>query len=124
MKDGKPVVLCIDDEKDVRESLSIILEANDYLAITADNGKTGLESFKKEKPDLVIVDLVMETVDAGAVFAREVKNLDSAVPIFLLSSAGDSLDYNVDSTQLGFSGVLQKPIKPEQLLDMIKKVLR
>ena len=48
MKDGRHVVLCIDDEKDVTESLSIILEANDYHVVTAESAKEGLELFKKD----------------------------------------------------------------------------
>ena len=124
MKDGKRVVLCIDDDQDVRESLSIILGANEYLVITAGSAKEGLEFFRKEQPDLVLVDLVMETVDAGAVFAGELKKLNSSVPAYLLSSAGDSLDYNVDYTKLGFSGVLQKPINADQLLATVNSKLR
>ena len=124
MKDGRHVVLCIDDEKDVTESLSIILEANDYHVVTAESAKEGLELFKKEKPDMVLVDLAMETVDAGAVFASEAKKLNSTIPIYLLSSLGDSLERNVDYAELGFSGVLQKPMHPGKLLSIVNKELR
>ena len=124
MKDGKPVVLCIDDENDVRESLSTILGANDYHVVTAGSAAEGLELFTKEEPDLVLVDLVMETVDAGVVFAGELKKLSSSVPTFLLSSMGDNLGNNVDYTDLGFSGTLQKPVNPEQLLGIVNSKLR
>jgi DNA-binding response OmpR family regulator len=124
MKDGRHVVLCIDDEKDVTESLSIILEANDYHVVTAESAKEGLELFKKEKPDMVLVDLAMETVDAGAVFAGEAKKLNSTTPIYLLSSLGDSLERNFDYAELGFSGVLQKPMNPAKLLSIVNMELR
>jgi DNA-binding response OmpR family regulator len=123
VKDGKRVILCIDDEQEIRESLTIILEANGYLVFTAANAKEGLELYKKEKPDFILVDLVMESVDSGIAIAEELRSLDNEAPLYLLSSAGDSLSSTADYNELGFSGVMQKPINPDQLLKTIHESL-
>jgi DNA-binding response OmpR family regulator len=124
MKDGKHVVLCIDDDRDIRDSLSIILEANGYVAVLAATAEEGLKIYQREHPDIILVDLMMEEVDAGANFTKELRVLGSRVPIFMLSSVGDSLRSMADVDSLGLSGVLQKPISPDALLGVLKDALR
>lgn len=123
MRDGKHVVLCIDDDPDVLEALRLILEASGYICLRASTAADGLADFRREQPDLVLVDLMMEEVDAGANFAKELKAAGSDVPIFMLSSVGDSLSSMVDTGTLGLSGVLQKPPRPAELLALLKEQL-
>ena len=66
---------------------------------------------------------MMEEVDAGTNFAREMKLLDNKAPIYMLSSVGDALSQNIDYHDLGLAGVLQKPITPNVLLKTLKKTL-
>ncbi|MCK7489195.1 MAG: response regulator [Anaerotruncus sp.] len=74
MKDGKHVILCVDDDPDILESLKVVLEANGYAMVDgAARAEEGCERYKAERPDLVIVDLMMEEVDAGAGFVKELK---------------------------------------------------
>ncbi len=119
MQDGKHVILCIDDDDDVLDSLRVVLEAQSYLVLTASTAEEGLKVYKKEKPDLVIVDLMMEEIDAGTLFVKEMKALGSEIPIYMLSSMGDTLNQAVDYSALGLTGVLQKPVKPEILLKLV-----
>ena len=70
MRDGKQVVLCVDDEQDILDGLRMVLEAEGYLVETASNGKEGLRVFSEVAPDLVLVDMMMETYDAGLNLAR------------------------------------------------------
>ena len=116
MKDGKFVVLCIDDDDDVLLSLRMVLEKNDYVVVQARSGEDGLAEYKKDAPDFVIVDLMMESIDAGKNFAKELKLLSNTSPVFMLSSAGDTLVDNVDFSELGLEGVFQKPIDTKHLL--------
>lgn len=120
MRDGKYVVLCIDDDQDVRETLKVILETNGYACLLASTAEAGLTAFRQGQPDLVVVDLMMEEVDAGTSFARELHGLGSKVPIYMLSSVGDSLTTLVDPATLGISGVLQKPVSSATLLALLK----
>lgn len=123
MPDDKPLVLCIDDDPDILEFLEIVLEADGFEFAGADTAEEGLRVYKDRQPDVVIVDLMMEEVDAGAGFAREMKLLGNEAPIFMLSSVGDSLSMTTDYSELGLSGVFQKPLTKEHLLTVLKMSL-
>ncbi len=124
MKDGKHVVLCIDDDDDVLLSLKMILEKNDYLMVEARSGEEGLKQYKKHNPDFILVDLMMESIDAGKNFAKELQILDNTAPVYLLSSAGDSLVQNFDFSELGLQGVFQKPLDSKRLLSTLETKLK
>ena len=124
MKDGKFVILCIDDDEDVLLAMRMVLESNGYIAIEAQSGEEGLSVYKKEQPDFVIVDLMMESIDAGKNFAKELRLLDNKAPVYMLSSAGDSLVQNVDFIELGLQGVFQKPIDTKALLTALTTKLK
>jgi len=124
VKDGKFVVLCIDDDDDVLLSLRMVLEKNDYVVVEAQSGEEGLSKYKREKPDFIIVDLMMESIDAGKNFARELKVLKNTAPVYLLSSAGDELVRNFDFTELNLDGVFQKPLDTKYLLMTLDAKLR
>lgn len=124
MKNGKNVILCIDDDPDFLDSLRIIIESAGYIMESAESAETGLKKYKEVKPDIVIVDLMMEEVDAGTIFVKDIKALGKTPPIYMLSSVGDSLTTNTDHTQLGLDGVFQKPIKPNILLETLKTRLK
>ena len=124
MQDGKYVILCIDDDPDLLDILRTILEANGYLMVEAGSAEDGLKEYKQTHPDLLIVDLMMEEVDAGVTFARELKLLDNRAPVYLLSSVGDQVSQNIDFTELNLSGVFQKPIDSKMLLSVLKAKLK
>jgi len=124
MKDGKHVVLYIDDDQDCLDAVRIILEANGYEMIEAQSAEDGLRAYKKSNPDFLIVDLMMEEVDAGTSFVRELQILGNKAPIYMLSSVGDDLSISTDYAELGLSGVFQKPIEPNTLLSILKAKLK
>jgi DNA-binding response OmpR family regulator len=123
MKDGKFVILAIDDDEDVLYSLRMVVENNGYEMVEAFSAEEGLKAYKKETPDFIIVDLMMESVDAGKNFVKELKLLDNKAPVYMLSSVGDALASNIDYTELGLDGVFQKPIDSNTLLTTLKKKL-
>lgn len=123
MQDGKYVILCIDDDPDILSFLEIVLEAEGFVFLGADSAENGLRVFKESHPDAVIVDLMMEEVDAGVRFARELQILRSEVPIFMLSSVGDNFNLTADYSTLGLAGVFQKPIARETLLTVLNSTL-
>ena len=123
MQDGKYVILCIDDDTDILSFLEIVLEAEGYVFAGAGSAEEGLRVYKEVDPDLIIVDLMMEEVDAGTGFARELKILQNRAPVFMLSSVGDNLNMTTDYTSLGLAGVFQKPLSKETLLAVLKAKL-
>ncbi len=123
MQDGKHVILCIDDDDDVLFFLQTVLEAKGYQVRTAGTAEEGLRLFKSTEPDFLIVDLMMEEVDAGTRLVKELRLLGNTAPIYLLSSVGDNLSMTADYSSLGLSGVLQKPVDEQQLLGILEAKL-
>ena len=124
MEDGKFVILCVDDDPDILMTMRIVLEENGYKMVDAASAETGLKVFKEAKPDLIIIDLMMEEVDAGTGFVKEMKALGADVPIIMISSAGDNLSLTTDYTQLGLAGLFQKPVDPDVLLMILEQKLK
>ncbi len=123
MKDGKHVILCVDDDRDMLDALKILVESFGYCFVSAISAEEGLKRFKSENPDLIMADLMMEEVDSGTGLAKDLKLAGCAVPIFLLSSVGDALTDHTNYADLSLSGVFQKPIQPAILEKTLKKEL-
>jgi len=124
MQDGKYVILCIDDDPDILMVLRTMLEASDYVMLEAGSAEEGLKVYKEQKPDLVIVDLMMEEIDAGTSFVTKIKAMGETPPIYMLSSVGDDLNLQADFRQMGISGVLQKPLQKDRLLSLLSSKLK
>jgi DNA-binding response OmpR family regulator len=124
MRDGKYVILYVDDDPDMLDSLRMVLEGSGYLMEEAMSAEDGLHRYKAVKPDFVIVDLMMEEVDAGAHLAKELKALHNTKPVYLLSSVGDQLHQTIDSVALGLTGVFQKPVSFDTLLATLRSKLK
>ncbi len=120
---GKPLILYVEDDPDYREAVRMMIEAGGYEVIEADSAEAGLHCYRTHHPDLVIVDLMMEEVDAGTNLVKELRALGQEVPVFLLSSVADSLMMQKDGRDFGLAGVLQKPIKSETLLSILRSRL-
>jgi DNA-binding response OmpR family regulator len=123
MQEGKYVILCIDDDPDVLLSQQIVLEARGFVVVTAPDAKEGIRAFNASKPDAVILDLMMEEIDAGTKLVKELQAINADVPIFMLSSTGDYLHGIVDTAALGLAGVFQKPLNPNTLVGLLQAKL-
>lgn len=121
-KDGKLVVLCVDDDQDVLAQLQLLLEAEGYVVATARSAAACRSCLDEVCADLVLLDMMMESADAGLILARELKARCPTLPIFLLSSAGDGLTQNVAPVMFGIDGVFQKPLQPEQMLAVLARL--
>lgn len=124
-------ILIIDDDADIVEAMTVALESRRHLVKNATSGDEGLAKCRTERPDLVILDVMMETTDKGFDVARELKK-DPAfknVPILMLTALKDKmgLDFNKeagDSTWLPVDAYLEKPLKPEDLLLKVEQLLK
>jgi len=123
-KQNQKTILIIDDDADLRASIRIVLEAAGFSVGEAAEGEEGLKIAEKIKPDAIIVDLMMETVDAGSKLSTSLKESGYDGPIYLLSSAGDAVRYNIDAKELGLAGIFQKPINHEVLINTLKTKLK
>lgn len=117
-------ILIIDDDADIRASMRIVLEAAGFSIGEAGDAEEGLKVTENVKPDAIIVDLMMETVDAGSKLSTQLKTSGYKGPIYLLSAAGDAVRYNIDAKELGLAGIFQKPINHELLISTLKTKLK
>jgi DNA-binding response OmpR family regulator len=124
MKDGKYVILCVDDDQDLLDAMRLVLEKHGYVVAEARTAEAGLKKYKDSTPDLIIVDLMMEEVDAGTGLVRSLKAEGNTRPVYMLSSVGDNLNVNIDYSELGLTGVFQKPIDSQQLLAVLTSKLK
>lgn len=115
-------VLCIDDEALAREYLSLKLKRSFKEVYTADDGQTGLEAFRKYKPDLIITDNRMAYMD-GIEMIMRIRDEDSEVPI-ILTTAYTEKDALVDAINCNVNQFLSKPIDARLLEKSIEKSLQ
>lgn len=120
MREGKHVVLYVEDDADYQDMVREILEAADFEMVAASSAEEGIRAWDTEKPDLVIVDLMMEEVDAGTSLITDLRARGCDVPIYMLSSVGDDLAMSMDYSALGLAGVFQKPIDGRSLVTILK----
>jgi hydrogenase maturation protease len=116
-------ILIIDDDPDIRAATRIVLESAGFVVGEASTGAEGLKVAQKIKPDAILLDLMMESVDAGSKVSTQLKEAGFEAPIFLLSSVGDAVRYNIDAQELGLAGIFQKPIDHRVLLSTLKAEL-
>ena len=119
----KKTILCVDDDPDILAYLEMVLTKEGFGFAGAASAEEGLEVYQVTHPDLLIVDLMMEEVDAGTGFVRELQLLGNQAPVFMLSTVGDNLSMTADYTQLGLAGVFQKPLTKEHLLTVVRAKL-
>jgi len=123
MREGKHVVLYVEDDADYQDMVREILEAADIEMVAASSAEEGIRVWEEVKPDLVIVDLMMEEVDAGTSLITDLRARGCDVPIYMLSSVGDDLAMSTDYSALGLAGVFQKPINGTVLTTILKSRL-
>lgn len=117
----KTKILVIDDDPAICVSVKAILDASGYETTTALSGKEGLELFRKTQPDIVLCDMMMEDIDAGAKVAKVIKEERPELPVFLLSTIGEATARTIGLDELGFNGVFQKPVNFDLLLSVLEK---
>lgn len=121
---AKKKILIIEDESDLVDLVKIRLEANQYDVISAPDGKAGLEKIKKERPDLIILDVLMPEMD-GFEVCRKIRVDDKykKIPVIMLTVKFQPSDLKF-ARDLGADAYITKPFEPEVLLEYIKKLLK
>ncbi|MDP2981171.1 MAG: response regulator [Candidatus Omnitrophota bacterium] len=120
----KKRILIVDDEEDILSVLKFRLEANNYEALTASDGQEGLNKARTEKPDLIILDLMLPKLD-GYKVCRMLKFDESykAIPIIMFTARVQQKDEELGK-EMGADAYVTKPFEPEVLLEKIRQLLR
>ncbi|MEW6553809.1 MAG: response regulator transcription factor [Actinomycetota bacterium] len=119
MKEEK--IMIVDDEKDIVDFVAAYLTKEGYPTIEAYDGETALRLWKEQRPDLVVLDVLMPHLD-GLSFCREVRK-DSSVPIIILS-AKSAEDDRIVGLEYGADDYMVKPFSPRELVARIRALLR
>jgi DNA-binding response OmpR family regulator len=117
-----PRILIIEDETPMRTALKDVLEGEGYRALTAADGEIGLRRAIEEKPDLILLDIMMPKLDGFAVCA-ELRRLANPVPVLMLTAKGQIED-RVTGLDAGADDYLVKPFSTEELLARVRALLR
>lgn len=121
--DYKPRILIIEDEKVMVEALRLRLEANGYEVLTSNDGVEGLIKARAEKPDLIILDVMLPAMD-GLKICRMLK-FDSRyhkIPIVMFTARTQESDI-LKGKEVGANAYVKKPFKSEELLKVISDLL-
>jgi len=125
---GKKILLA-DDDPDVVEVVSMLLEDEGYEVVTARDGAEALEKIKLENPDLIILDLLMPHVDGFAVFDMlQDPRYErwSKIPVVILTSVREEVSnrrYELETgRKMDYAAYLEKPADPDQLLELVSRL--
>jgi len=124
-------ILVVDDDPDILEAISMILESQGYNVVTARDGVEGLANLKAEKPELMILDLLMPKMDGFAV-CKELQDPRWAkykdIPILILTSVREEASrrrYELETgLELDVDDYVEKPVSPDTLLERVGRLIK
>jgi two-component system, OmpR family, alkaline phosphatase synthesis response regulator PhoP len=121
---NKQTILVVDDEQDLLDLIEYNLKKEGFGVITSDSGETGIEIARRQKPDLILLDIMMPGMD-GIEVCRLIKSDPAlqAIPVVFLTARGDEKS-EITGLDLGADDYLFKPISTSKLLSRIKAILR
>jgi len=124
-------ILIIDDDPDITEAMGVVLGHKGYAVASAANSTEGMEQLKKQRPDLIILDVMMRTSQEGFEFSRELNANEEFkdIPILMLTAVKDKtgLDFKTtagDDAWLPVQDFLDKPVKPDVLLEKVAALIQ
>lgn len=123
MGNGKRVV-CIEDEPEMIDLVKLILSRKGFQVVGAMGGREGLEAIKREKPDLVLLDLMMPDMDGWEVYQKmKAEEATKAIPVIVVTAKAQSIDKVLGLHIAKVDDYITKPFGPQELLESVEKVL-
>ncbi len=127
---GKAKIVVTDDDREIRDTLQALLEMRGYTVVTAANRDEGMGAIRRERPDLAILDVMMESWHDGFEMSREIKKDPELknIPILMLTAVGERTGIDVKSSAgdpawLPVDAFLEKPVEPDILCSRIEELL-
>jgi len=119
-------ILVVDDDPDITFAISLFLKKEKHevqVAASRAEGMTALDTFK---PDLMILDVMMEQPDDGIAMAQDLRRAGVTLPIVMLTSVGKvtGMSYGQDNDLVPVDAFFEKPVRPEDLLKKITELLK
>jgi CheY-like chemotaxis protein len=121
-------ILLVDDDADFVEMNRMLLERNGYAVRVAYSGRQCLKEVSARPPDVIILDMVMESREDGFDVSRELRNSEhtKAIPLIMITSVNDQAPFRLepDRTWLPVDALLEKPVEPPLLLEVVARALQ
>ena len=114
-------ILIVEDEANIHELLRLYLEREGYTVLEAENGVEGIKKWKSDKPDMLLLDVMMPVMDGWAV-CREIR-AESDVPIIMLTAKGETAD-RVSGLEMGADDYIVKPLEMPEVIARVRAVFR
>lgn len=118
----KLVVAIIDDEENIRETISYSLKQEGFIPLTFSDGQIAWDSIQKKLPDIIILDIIMPRMD-GLELCRRIRSVSETVPLIFLTSKDEEID-KIIGLQMGGDDYLCKPFSMKELITRIKVIFR
>ena len=115
-------LLVVDDDQDIRDLMADYLRQHGFQVRAADGGEAMFARIEEEKPDLIVLDIMIPGED-GLALCRRLRSMDNSTPVIFLTALGDTAD-RVVGLELGADDYVVKPFQPRELLARIRAVLR
>jgi len=118
-------ILIVDDDPDVVEACRLFLERDHHKVVCAYSRAEGMKAVAESKPDLLILDVIMDQPDDGIAMAQDLRRAGFAAPILMLTSIGrvTGLSYGKDEELVPVDAFHEKPIDPAALMSVVNDLL-
>ncbi len=119
------LIAIIDDDPDILEASSLVLKSKGYSIVTASNPTDGYKIITTEKPELIILDVMMDEPDDGFYLAQKLRRENIHTPILMYTSVSKAIgmDFN-KSDMVPVDDFVEKPISPEELFAKVEALLK
>lgn len=119
------LIAVIDDDPDIREASTLVLTAKGYEVITASNPKDGYDIVKSKKPELIILDVMMDEPDDGFFLAQRFRRENIKTPIIMYTSVSKTIGLDFGkSDMVPVDDFVEKPITPDLLIQKVEALLK
>jgi len=119
------IIAVIDDDADIRETTTLVLNSKGYKVITASNPDEGYKLVTEKKPDLIILDVMMDEPDDGFFLAQRFRKENIKTPILMYTSVSKTIGMDFGAREIvPVDDFVEKPITPDTLIHKVEKLLK
>ncbi|MDQ7816074.1 MAG: response regulator [Melioribacteraceae bacterium] len=118
------LIAIIDDDPDILDASSLVLKSKGYDVMTANNPNDGYKIVKEKKPDLIILDVMMDEPDDGFYLAQKFRKEGIKIPILMYTSVSKAIGLDFGKSEMvPVDDFVEKPISPEELIQKVEKLM-
>ena len=123
-------ILVVDDDQDIVDSVTLMLESKGYEVVAARSGEECMKSVREKRPDLILLDIMMEKLTTGLHVGYELRSDPEykSIPIVIISGIGEATGMDIaaekETDYIAADDFLEKPIKPDALLQLVARYVQ